>query len=66
MHLHPLILTLTFTLVLIITIILALIPENFSEYVDTLESTAMWGGEMELRALSNEFERPIEVCTGWG
>lgn len=36
-------------------------PTNFAEYVDALESTAMWGGEMELRALSNEFARPIEV-----
>lgn len=36
-------------------------PKNFAEYLDALESTAMWGGEMELRALSNEFTRPIEV-----
>ena len=38
--------------------------ENFAEYLDALESTAMWGGEMELRALSNEFTRPIEVALG--
>ncbi|GAA5895277.1 hypothetical protein JCM8208_005960 [Rhodotorula glutinis] len=36
-------------------------PSEFARYCDTVESTAEWGGEPEIRALSLHYEAPVIV-----
>lgn len=39
---------------------------DVDEYTTELESTAMWGSDMEILALAKEFDCPIEVLTAGG
>ena len=36
-------------------------PEEYNSYCDTVQNTAEWGGQVELQALSESLEVPIEV-----
>jgi OTU domain-containing protein 6 len=36
-------------------------PATFEEYVHNVRSTSVWGGQLELRALSEGLKRPIVV-----
>ncbi|KAI0221134.1 Deubiquitinase OTUD6B [Lamellibrachia satsuma] len=36
-------------------------PEQFNDYCTKLETTTEWGGQLEIRALSNVLRQPIEV-----
>ncbi|XP_073924917.1 deubiquitinase OTUD6B isoform X2 [Castor canadensis] len=36
-------------------------PEEFGKYCDDIVSTAAWGGQLELRALSHILQTPIEI-----
>ncbi|KAK2185994.1 hypothetical protein NP493_215g05052 [Ridgeia piscesae] len=36
-------------------------PEQFADYCNRLETTTEWGGQLEIRALSNVLRQPIEV-----
>ncbi|VDP84817.1 unnamed protein product [Echinostoma caproni] len=40
--------------------------EAFEAYCDAIEKTAAWGGQIEVRALSNVFRLPIEVLQAEG
>ncbi|XP_064082315.1 deubiquitinase OTUD6B-like [Macrobrachium nipponense] len=43
-----------------------LTPEEFEEYCDQIENTNAWGGQPELRALSQVLKRKIEVLQAEG
>ncbi|GBB84272.1 hypothetical protein RclHR1_01090011 [Rhizophagus clarus] len=36
-------------------------PEQFSKYCDDLENTAVWGGELEILAISKSLKLPVHV-----
>ncbi|CAI2175266.1 6085_t:CDS:2 [Funneliformis geosporum] len=36
-------------------------PEQFSKYCDELENTAVWGGQLEIIAISKAFKLPVHV-----
>ena len=41
-------------------------PATFEEYVHNVRSTSVWGGQLELRALSEGLKRPIVVFSAEG
>lgn len=40
--------------------------EDFEEYCDKLENTKVWGGQLEVRALSNSLKCPITIIQATG
>jgi hypothetical protein len=36
---------------------------DFDEYVDAMQKTCAWGGELELSAIARLTRRPVHVCT---
>ncbi|KAJ3285971.1 OTU domain-containing protein 6B [Borealophlyctis nickersoniae] len=36
-------------------------PDEYKEYCDRVENTALWGGQLEIQALSRALNRPIHV-----
>lgn len=43
-----------------------LTDEDFEEYCDKLENTKVWGGQLEVRALSNSLKCPITIIQATG
>jgi len=43
-----------------------LTDEQFQEYCSTISNTSVWGGQVELRALSSVLHRPLEVVQAEG
>ncbi|XP_022834380.1 OTU domain-containing protein 6B [Spodoptera litura] len=43
-----------------------LTDEDFEEYCDKLENTKVWGGQVEVRALSNSLQCPITIIQATG
>ncbi|KAF9809470.1 hypothetical protein SFRURICE_020767 [Spodoptera frugiperda] len=43
-----------------------LTDEDFEEYCDKLENTKVWGGQLEVRALSNSLQCPITIIQATG